>query len=76
MDKRAELVRKRSSIYEGQEELGAVMGGAVRKYRNLAGEVESRNVEKRMNMNAADRLQTPPWATEDIPRDQQVVRRK
>lgn len=43
-------------------------------YRRLAGEVEARNVQKRMNMDAAERRATPPWATEDVPRDQQIVR--
>lgn len=45
-------------------------------YRRFAGETEARNVQTRMNMNAQERLQTPPWATEDVPRDQQIVRRR
>jgi hypothetical protein len=43
-------------------------------YRRLAGEVEARNVQKRMDMDAATRRATPPWSTEDVPRDQQIVR--
>jgi hypothetical protein len=43
-------------------------------YRRNAGEVEARNVQKRMDMDAATRRATPPWATEDVPRDQQIVR--
>lgn len=43
-------------------------------YRRLAGEVEARNVQKRMDMTPAERRATPPWATEDVPRDQQIVR--
>jgi hypothetical protein len=44
------------------------------QYRRLAGEVEARNVQKRMDMDAATRRATPPWSTEDVPRDQQIVR--
>jgi hypothetical protein len=43
-------------------------------YRRLAGEVEARNVQSRMDMDAATRRATPPWSTEDVPRDQQIVR--
>jgi hypothetical protein len=43
-------------------------------YQALAGEVEARNVQSRMDMDAATRRATPPWATEDVPRDQQIVR--
>ena len=47
---------------------------AFRQYERLAGEVEARNVERRMDMDAATRRATPPWATEDVPRGQQIVR--
>jgi hypothetical protein len=47
---------------------------AFRQYERLAGEVEARNVERRMDMDAATRRATPPWSTEDVPRDQQIVR--
>lgn len=43
-------------------------------YMRTAGEVESRNVQTRMDMTPAERRSTPPWATEDVPRDQQIVR--
>ena len=43
-------------------------------YRRLAGEVEARNVQSRMTMNAAERRATPPWETQDVPDDQQIVR--
>ncbi len=47
---------------------------AFESYRRLAGEVEARNVQKRMNMTPEQRRVMPPWATEDIPREQQIVR--
>jgi hypothetical protein len=43
-------------------------------YRKIAGEVEARNVESRMNMTPNQRRATPPWATQDVPDDQQIIR--
>jgi hypothetical protein len=43
-------------------------------YRRLAGEVEARNVEKRINMTPSERRALAPWRTEDVPRDEQIVR--
>jgi len=43
-------------------------------YRVTAGEVEARNTEKRRNWTAEDRRSTPPWETEDTPREKQVFR--
>lgn len=42
-------------------------------YRRLAGEVEARNVQSRMNMTAAERRAKAPWLTQDVPDDQQIV---
>lgn len=47
---------------------------AIDQYRRLAGEVEARNVQTRLPMSAADRRATAPWATQDVPDDQQIVR--
>jgi len=73
-------LRLREEASDELSKLSGYFGGteeaAFKRYQTLQGEVESRNVQKRMNMNAADRLQTPPWKTEDVPRDQQIVRRK
>ncbi len=43
-------------------------------YRSLAGEVEARNVQTRMNMTPEERLAKPPWMTEDIPIEDQLIR--
>lgn len=43
-------------------------------YNSLAGEVEARNVQKRMNMSPAERRATPPWETMDVPLSEQIVR--
>jgi hypothetical protein len=51
-------------------------GSAEEAYMRHAGEVEARNVQSRMNMTAAERRATPPWETQDVPDDQQIVRFK
>jgi hypothetical protein len=43
-------------------------------YRRLAGEVEARNVANRLGMTSDERRAKPPWSTEDVPWDQQIVR--
>jgi hypothetical protein len=43
-------------------------------YRRLAGETEARNVQRRRKFSAEDRRATPPWETQDVPDDQQIVR--
>lgn len=42
-------------------------------YRALAGEVEARNVQTRMNMTADERAKSNPISTEDVPRDKQIA---
>lgn len=43
-------------------------------YTRLAGEAEARNVQARMNMTMDERIALPPWVTQDVPTDQQIVR--
>lgn len=47
---------------------------AMDTYKKVAGEVESRNVQSRMNMTPEERRATPPWKTQDVPDEQQIVR--
>lgn len=47
---------------------------AYQKYNSLAGEVEARNVEKRMGMSAEERRNSLAEETEDVPRGEQSVR--
>jgi hypothetical protein len=52
------------------------MGGenvAYTKYRRLAGEVEARNVESRMNMSPEQRRQSLLQSTEDVVREDQIL---
>lgn len=43
-------------------------------YRRAAGEVEARNVETRAGFTPEERRATPPWATQDVPDAEQLVR--
>ena len=43
-------------------------------YRRLSGETEARNVQTRRDFTPAERRARPPWTTEDVPDDQQIVR--
>jgi len=44
-------------------------------YKRSSGEVEARNIQRRMNMTAEERRATPPWKTQDVPDEQQIVTR-
>lgn len=43
-------------------------------YRRSAGEVEARNASRRAALSPEERAATPPWETEDVPQDRQMVR--
>lgn len=43
-------------------------------YKRSAGEVEARNVQTRLKMTPEQRRATPPWTTQDVPLEQQIVR--
>ena len=43
-------------------------------YKRAAGEVEARNVTARQNLTPEQRREKPPWTTEDIPSEKQIVR--
>ena len=45
-------------------------------YLQHGGEVESRNVEKRLTMSPEERAATPPWETEDVAESEQIVRQE
>jgi hypothetical protein len=62
------------AVFALQKKPGVVSMNEQGLYKRLAGEVEARNVQSRMDMDAATRRATPPWSTEDVPRDQQIVR--
>lgn len=44
-------------------------------YRHLAGEVEARAVQKRMDLTAEERRSRPPWKDYDVPEEEQLIAR-
>lgn len=74
------LLRKAYLLYQGLRRLakqGKLEGSEYEAYRRLAGEVEARNVQKRMGMSEDERLNTMLEATEDVARkDQEVLFRE
>lgn len=51
----------------------AIKNQAYDLYKKTAGEVESRNVQKRQNYSPTERSAIPPWETQDINYRNQVV---
>lgn len=71
----AELESQYSRLLEERQKIvSATQWDPLDAYGKLAGEVEARNVQKRMGLLADDRRMLPPWMTEDVPRDQQIIR--
>lgn len=66
------LQRIESDIYDLEPAIERAAGMAG--YKRLAGEVEARNVQTRRDMTPDERKATPPWATQDVPDEQQIVR--
>lgn len=64
---------KAKALDRARREADTPGGGRV-AYHRLAGEVEARNVQKRMDMTPEQRKAQPPWATQDVPDADQIVR--
>jgi hypothetical protein len=64
----SEDFQRLKNIAEGQAILDTEALKHGELYRRLAGEVEARNVQTRLNMDAVERLVKSPRATEDRPR--------
>jgi hypothetical protein len=64
------------------DEYNSLVGRAVsedqayQNYIRTAGEVEANNVMNRRSMTAEQRAATPPWATQDFPDEEQIVRKR
>lgn len=58
---------------QGREGMTSGASGQNMNYRRNAGEVEARNVEDRIGMSPQERIDTPPWLTEDTPTREQLV---
>lgn len=67
-----DLAKNVNRLQQEVEKLRLSFGTEV--YRRLAGEVEARTVQKRMDMTPEERKARPPWEDYDVPEDQQIVR--
>lgn len=70
----ANIIRKAYLIYQVVKrgiQIDRIDKKAAESYRRLAGEVEARNAQKRMEMTEEQRLETLLSATEDVARDAQ-----
>ena len=61
-------------LFEGLAVGGSPSDSDIGQYIRLAGEVEARNVKFRAQMTPEERAATPPWETEDVPAERQIVR--
>lgn len=57
-----------------QAELAHIGGGGFQGYQRLAGEVEARDVQARMNMPNSQRAATAPYSSQGIPPEQMILR--
>jgi hypothetical protein len=53
-------------------QLGEITPDGFDAYRRRIGEVEARNVQRRMDMTPAERRLTPPWRTQDVSDENQI----
>jgi len=61
------------NIVKSQKLIDEAQSAAYERYRRLAGEVEARNVQTRINFNDLTRILNPGRVTEDVPRHLQEV---
>lgn len=66
----------RIAMQQKEEILERATADPVGVYRRLAGEVEARNVQTRRDMTPAQRRARPPWETQDVPDDMQIIIRR
>ncbi|MGM0583858.1 MAG: LPD23 domain-containing protein [Pseudomonadota bacterium] len=67
-DEMGSLVNRREALLHRLHTNATLQG-----YRRTAGEVEARNVEARRDMTGPQRRATPPWKTQDVRDEEQIV---
>jgi hypothetical protein len=74
------LIAKREDLGQSLENRGIPLSRPMKKfltpgqaYEATSGEVEARNVQKRMNTEPSILKESPPWVTESMPRNQQLI---
>lgn len=65
-------IQNREGFAPGGDPYGA---GSMDAYKRLAGEVEARAVQNRMDMTAQQRKARPPWLDYDVPEANQILRK-
>ncbi len=70
---KAEKAEISEKIEELERSLAADAEAAFERYYRLAGEVEARNAALRFSKSPSWRLSHPPWETEEVGRDRQLV---
>jgi hypothetical protein len=65
-EERAQLQKERDELANGTEQLG------FGDYQRLAGEVEARNVQNRIDYEPEDRRNSPAFESEDVAREHQI----
>lgn len=73
--KRDERPDSLSPIINEMNRIDKMTMSAADQYRRLAGEVEARTVQKRMDLTADERRARPMWEDYDVPERDQIVRR-
>ena len=71
-----EDILKRQSELSNLAEESYLTRNPLNSYERLAGEVESRNVQGRMNMTPEERRLKPFLETMDVPAERQIIRKK
>lgn len=77
--RRDQLLAERGKVSGQLREKGladdqSIKTGAFKDYQRLAGEVEARNTQSRLDLSEDERRSTPPSETADTPREQQTVK--
>jgi hypothetical protein len=65
-------LRKNPNLLGGNKFMD-VVNEAYPIYKNMAGEVEARNVQERLGMSPSQRLLKGPWYTQDTPYQEQFI---
>lgn len=73
-EKRSTMAHEVGAHYvQGREGFAGGAPSSSPTYWNTAGEVEARNVQRRIDMTADERRAIPPWETQDVPDADQVI---
>ncbi len=75
-DEESASLKKWNELNDIEDAVFAGMYEPFDAYKRLAGEVEARTVQQRMDLTPEQRRARAPWLDYDVPEDQQIVRRR